>query len=133
MTWSNRYKLPWAGLDDAKIAAAAAEVLRRWPEIQLAYGPRTADHVSLYFEVPAALARRLDEGNPWAGSKYDGDDPVPIEIEFDHYAAMPEHELEASIQLSFDSGHSGNSVAITAAVEIAEAMGRFFGVECEPL
>jgi hypothetical protein len=146
MSWGNRYLLPWAALRTDLIDSAVAEVTRRWPEITVERSARRepdGEHMSIWFHVPGALARKIElEGmarlfripgdldEHWAQYGYDGADAVPIEIELDHYSARD--GSAARTQLSFDTAHSGTGVCPGVATEIAELMGKFLGSSCEP-
>lgn len=138
MSWQNRYLLPWDRLDLEKIEAAARHVVAgplplRGYEIEV----RDPDSVRVYFTFDAGLERRRglssDVGRTFELYGIADTDEGLVDIGFAHTPADPKLGLPSETSFEFYSGISGNSIYSGVGIEIAEQIGRFFGVKCEPM
>ena len=140
MSWQNRYLLPWERLDRDRIAAAVEHVMRSGaglPLLRYKIEPHGADAVAVFFYFRAELERKWDllssaERNFRLYEISDENEEF-VQIDFGHTPADPKLDLPAETSFEFYSNVSGNSVFSGVGIEIAERIGRYFGVKCEPL
>lgn len=99
---------------------------------------RGPDAVDVFFYFAAALERRWtlmrsDTEEKFRQHNIADTDEEFVHITFEHIPADNTHDLPAQTYFEFYSNISGNSVFSGVGVEIAERIGRYFGVKCEPL
>jgi hypothetical protein len=128
MSWENRYPLPWAGLDLAKIETAARHIAALWSERPCQVTVHHAGWVAIYFVVTPAEERRWD----LLGDVEDRFRLYDITDSETGWVEIGFHHLDAETWFEMASNCSGNSLYSGCAIEIAERFGRYFGVKCEP-
>jgi hypothetical protein len=140
MGWENRYLLPWDGLDHERIRDAAEHVLRSGGGLDLLTRYEIETHspngVSVFFHFPAALERRRnppDAARTFALYGIADTEDGNVEIVFEYDPPGNKYGLRVQASFVFDSNRSGNPLFSDTGIEIAERIGRFFGVACEPL
>jgi hypothetical protein len=136
VSWQNRYLLPWDRLHLDRIEAAAAHVLSVLPIRRYEVVAHGTNRVSVYFRFEASLERKR---NPHQAGRLfelyeirDTDEGL-VDIGFYHDPADARDGTPAETYFEFYSNISGNSVFSDVGIEIAERIGRFFGVKCEPM
>lgn len=141
MSWQNRYLLPWACLDHDRIAVAVEHVMHSGKGLDLTrykIDAREPDAVDVFFYFPAALERRWtlmpsDTEEKFRQHNIADTDEEFVHITFGHTPADTALDLPAETYFEFYSNISGNSVFSGVGIEVAERIGRYFGVPCEPL
>jgi hypothetical protein len=144
MSWSNRYRLSWDSLDRQQIEAVVQVVVKAFPVVEPDIKYSSEEHVTCYFGIPNVEAQRWEQGEIRFSGDFQIDskqacnglgdklDSVWIEVRFDYFPAMPQHDMEAECSFSFDTAHSGNGMYTGIAIAITECMATYFGVVCEP-
>jgi hypothetical protein len=140
MSWGFIYRLPWHELDTGRIEEAARAVAASLPGTLLKIAPRPhfPGAISCYFGVPVSLARRLEPSATDLDEKIASAGPLGIAdppwVQIDFVASDEERPPGSGFvcYFEFDTSRSGNGLCSGAACEIAERLGRHFGVSGRP-
>ena len=135
MSWQLHYTLSWKQLDRAAIRAAAEHVLGRDIGItRYEIEEKGPDQVWVFFYFPARVERRWDSSNARNFALYDiaDDDEEFVHFQFEHIPPDNGYDLPEEVYFEFYSNISGNKLFSGVGVEVADRLGRYFGVECRP-
>jgi hypothetical protein len=138
MSWSVSADFANPQLDHAKIEAACRDVAAS-RAVKLELRSENAESIVAFFTIAAAEARawelRLgaapeDLAHRWQSYNYDGTTDVPIEIDFDAFAA--DEDDAGFAVMTFKSNRSGNPLCAQIGQDILDALGACLGIECKP-
>ncbi|MDY3555157.1 hypothetical protein R5W24_004295 [Gemmata sp. JC717] len=136
MSWELHYTLPWDVLDRDRIHAAAEHVVgTNLGLTRYEIDDRGPDLVWVFFYFPAALERRLGHSDaernfPLHGIA-DGDEAF-VHFTFEHIPPDNGYELPRETYFEFYSNISGNFIFAGVGIEVADRLGKHFGVTCRP-
>jgi hypothetical protein len=136
VSWQLHFTLPWDALDRDAIRAAAEHVLTCGLGVtRYTIDDEGPDRVSVFFYFPAATERRM--GHTDADRNFrmyniaDGDE-ASVHFQFARILPGNESDLPPETYFEFYSNISGNKIFAGMGVEVADRLGRYFGVECRP-
>ena len=134
MSWSLVYKLPWQGLDRAKIETAVETVRGQMPErdrrSELSFpNSRTAVwHLEVFPDEERRWSVLGDPDTMFRQYEIEDDDSLFITI---HFHSVPDVTPPDS-WFEFDTSQSANRLMNGCAVHVVQLLGLHFGVSCEP-
>jgi hypothetical protein len=138
MSWQNRYLLPWPALDRDRIRAAVEHVMRSGAGLDLRryeIEDRGEHCVCVFFYFEARVERGWGTGpsvkRTFGLYAIADTDEGNVQIDFGHIPPGNEYDLPVETYFEFYSNVSGNYLFSGVGMEIAERIGRYFGVKCE--